>query len=109
MPPAAFGSDSWLLDFVALLLRNPIPTTVVGFALATLLAWRLLRFTILPAFYPDDPKELPYWIPCKLSPRRCKAPSDTADLHGTNHSGVLVVGHAYGFFRFPHGVLEKGR
>ena len=31
------------------------------------LCWRLWRFTVLPAFRPDDPKELPYLIPCKGS------------------------------------------
>lgn len=29
--------------------------------------WRLWKFTILPRVYPDDPKELPYWIPGKVS------------------------------------------
>lgn len=28
-----------------------------------LLLWRLWRFTITPWLYPNDPKELPYWIP----------------------------------------------
>ncbi|KAL8862408.1 MAG: hypothetical protein Q9178_001417 [Gyalolechia marmorata] len=28
-----------------------------------LLSWRLWRFTITPWLHPDDPKELPYWIP----------------------------------------------
>ncbi|TGJ78266.1 hypothetical protein E0Z10_g10500 [Xylaria hypoxylon] len=27
--------------------------------------WRLLRFTIIPLVYHDDPKELPYWTPSK--------------------------------------------
>lgn len=40
--------------------------------LAVLLSWRLWRFTITPWLYPNDPKELPYWIPsraiaCQLS------------------------------------------
>ncbi|KAI0003884.1 putative cytochrome p450 [Xylariaceae sp. FL0662B] len=26
--------------------------------------WRLWKFTIFPILYPDNPKELPYWIPC---------------------------------------------
>ncbi|KAK0616095.1 putative cytochrome p450 [Bombardia bombarda] len=26
--------------------------------------WRFWRFTVTPILYPDDPKELPYWIPC---------------------------------------------
>lgn len=29
------------------------------------LLWRLWRFTIIPWMYPDDPEELPYWIPSK--------------------------------------------
>lgn len=32
---------------------------------AILLLWRLWVFTVLPALRPDEPKELPYWIPCK--------------------------------------------
>ncbi|KAJ8124791.1 hypothetical protein O1611_g8848 [Lasiodiplodia mahajangana] len=31
--------------------------------LAMLLLWRSWRFTIIPLLYPNDPKELPYWIP----------------------------------------------
>lgn len=30
------------------------------------LAWRAWRFSIIPALYPDEPKELPYWIPGAL-------------------------------------------
>jgi hypothetical protein len=33
------------------------------FAALCLLAWRLWRFTIQPLMAPNDPKELPYWIP----------------------------------------------
>jgi hypothetical protein len=33
------------------------------FSLALLFAWRLWRFTIYPAYHPEEPKELPYWIP----------------------------------------------
>ena len=31
-----------------------------------LLLWRIWRFTITPTFRPSEPKELPYWIPCKF-------------------------------------------
>lgn len=34
--------------------------------IVALLAWRLWRFTIQPRLDPSAPKELPYWIPCKL-------------------------------------------
>jgi hypothetical protein len=33
-------------------------------ALSLLLSWRLWRFTIRPRLHPQEPKELPYWIPC---------------------------------------------
>lgn len=34
---------------------------------ACLLLWRLWVFTVLPVLRPDEPKELPYWIPCKYA------------------------------------------
>ncbi|KAK3303784.1 uncharacterized protein B0T15DRAFT_284316 [Chaetomium strumarium] len=37
--------------------------SITAAAVLALLLWRLWRFTITPALYPDDPKELPYWIP----------------------------------------------
>lgn len=36
---------------------------VVAFFAATLLGWRLWKFTLVPIIWPDDPKVLPYWIP----------------------------------------------
>ena len=30
-----------------------------------LLLWRFWTFTILPALHPNEPKEVPYWIPCE--------------------------------------------
>lgn len=36
---------------------------ILGIALVLLLSWRVVRFTVIPLFCPDDPKELPYWIP----------------------------------------------
>ncbi len=41
-----------------------------------LLLWRLWRFTLLPAIRPDEPKELPYWLPC-----RCSSEQDLLSLH----------------------------
>lgn len=64
-------SDMFLLTFSEYL--SPAATIVffqnrLGMALtclvvATLLLWRLCKFVILPLIYPNDPKELPYWIP----------------------------------------------
>ncbi|OJZ85868.1 hypothetical protein ASPFODRAFT_189631 [Aspergillus luchuensis CBS 106.47] len=40
------------------------PSLVAAIVAASVLVlWRLLRFSIVPSFYPNDPKELPYWIP----------------------------------------------
>jgi hypothetical protein len=38
--------------------------TIYAAALVSLLGWRLWRFTIWPLFHPEEPRELPYWIPC---------------------------------------------
>lgn len=32
---------------------------------AAWLCWRIWKFTIIPALRPDEPKELPYLIPCQ--------------------------------------------
>ncbi|KAL4918995.1 cytochrome P450 [Aspergillus aurantiobrunneus] len=37
---------------------------IPGCAVLCILAWRLWRFTIRPLLHPDEPKEVPYWIPC---------------------------------------------
>ena len=48
-----------------------------------LVLWRFWAFTIKAALYPDEPKELPYWIP--------------------------FLGHAIGFVRNGQRVLTRGR
>lgn len=35
-------------------------------AIVTLLIWRLWKFTVRPWLHPDEPIELPCWLPCKL-------------------------------------------
>jgi len=37
-------------------------------AVASYLTWRFWSFTIRPALYPDEPKQLPYWIPSEYLP-----------------------------------------
>lgn len=41
------------------------PWRVYLVPILALLVWRLWRFTVIPWLRPDEPKELPYWIPCK--------------------------------------------
>ncbi len=31
-----------------------------------LLVWRVYKFHLCPTIRPEDPKELPYWIPCEI-------------------------------------------
>ena len=46
----------------------PLALPFVYGSVVLFICWRLWRFTIRPLFYPQEPKELPYWIPCKRSP-----------------------------------------
>ena len=41
------------------------PLSIVGplLPVVLLISWRIWRFSILPALYPQEPKEIPYWIP----------------------------------------------
>ena len=36
---------------------------IAAVSLFLLFVWRLLRFSILPMLRPEEPKEIPYWIP----------------------------------------------
>ena len=47
--------ESGTMSHQAALLSIPIVSWVV---------WRLWKFTLLPALYPDEPKAYPYLIPC---------------------------------------------
>jgi len=49
----------------AILADVPTAWLVAIAAVFSLFVWRLWRFTISPLLHPDDPKELPYWIPSK--------------------------------------------
>ena len=40
-----------------------LPPLLALSAILALLSWRIWKFTIIPWVYPDDPKEIPYWIP----------------------------------------------
>ena len=40
-------------------------TLTAGALAILLLLWRLWRFTVVPFLQPLEPKEIPYWIPCK--------------------------------------------
>ena len=61
-----------LSDFQRILLdpENPtatwsLATVTLAFLGSLLLVWRLWTFAVRPWLNPDEPKEIPYWIPCK--------------------------------------------
>lgn len=58
---------------------SPLLSIILFSSLAILLLWRLWAFTVLPALYPDDPKELPYWMPGKLNFNQIKFMIQGAD------------------------------
>lgn len=66
---------TWLLDGGHYLLLSPNPIvirfgTVLFSFVGPLILWRLYAFTIKPWFRPNEPKELPYWIPCEYASAR---------------------------------------
>jgi hypothetical protein len=66
--------------------ENTITKVIYAFFLtstATLAIWRLWKFTVIPYLYPNEPKELPYWI--------------------------LFVGHIVAFFQNSQALLSRGR
>lgn len=60
---ASLWSD--LLSFYNGLQWTSFIAIVLLASFASLLVWRLWRFTISPMLHPNDAKELPYWIPCR--------------------------------------------
>lgn len=48
------------------LTKDKFYLVAIGAAVTCLGVWRTVKFTLLPLLYPDDPKELPYWIPGKF-------------------------------------------
>ena len=71
------------LQFIRTQLGQPIilVSLIPG---ALLLFWRVWTFILKPALHPDEPKELPYWIPCKWSTpasiRQCKFAKAATDI-----------------------------
>ncbi|KAI0410866.1 putative cytochrome p450 [Xylaria grammica] len=47
----------------SLLVNAPVPLTLLALAFVWA-SWRCWRFTIYPILHPEEPKELPYSIPC---------------------------------------------
>ena len=47
-----------------------LPSIILISLLLVLLLWRFWAFTVMPALYPDNPKEFPYWMPGMSTPTK---------------------------------------
>lgn len=58
-----------------------------------LVLWRLWRFSVMPLFHPDKPKELPYWIPCKQNLKTIPILIESNELEdlGRLHITVQII------------------
>lgn len=82
------------------------------------LLWRLWTFTVLPYFHPEEPKNLPHWIPCKPIPMTSYFSWLTLLLKQILVSMFLWVkdfiiltsesGHAASFFKDSHRLMSYG-
>ena len=65
---SAAGLLGGLIQFAMQLNATLLGVACILFLCSTVLViWRLWAFTIKPALHPDEPKGLPYWIPCEYS------------------------------------------
>ncbi|KAI1418401.1 cytochrome P450 [Hypoxylon sp. FL1857] len=55
--------ESSYAAFVVTTITHDPRLTCLAITLLSLSIWRLLIFTVIPYFYPKDPKEYPYWVP----------------------------------------------
>ena len=62
------STDRGMLDLQLVLnpMDGSLPSTVYAVAalpLLFLLLWRLWKFSLVTVFWPQEPKEIPYWVP----------------------------------------------
>ncbi|KAL4786384.1 cytochrome P450 oxidoreductase [Aspergillus varians] len=73
-----FAAEGW-----SWVLRKSPASLAAITTLSLLIVWRIWRFEIMPRYYPDDPKELPYWIP--------------------------ILGHGVAFFNNSNALLSRAK
>ena len=71
------------LDLLSHVVQYQLIVTGVSLCIGALFSWRAWRFTIQPWLHPDEPLEVPYWIP--------------------------FLGHARAFLSNQHALLSYGR
>lgn len=94
--------------------------------LLVVLVWRFWKFSLKPAFHPEDPKELPYWIPCEYRTNFPVTPTALTDICSCWFVEILysevelpktdegrrnlqMIGHAIGFSRNSFSLLQNAR
>jgi hypothetical protein len=78
------------------------PTAIaMAILLSSIMIWRLWKFTVVPVFYPERVRELPYWIPCKLI-------SATMEAEPSLLNQYTVVGHSFSYFKDAPAVVNAG-
>jgi cholesterol 7alpha-monooxygenase len=75
-----------------------IPQLLSNIGLAWL-AWYLYKFIIKPRLSPEEPRELPYLIPCKFLEYEKSVKLIT----------MTVIGHVIPMFTASHKLFTKGR
>ena len=70
-----------------------VSMVLLAAVVSMMILWRLWTFTVKPYWKPDEPRELPYWIPCKplkfesvvsgpnTSEMQSDTPTDLGDYH----------------------------
>ena len=64
------ATATFVLDKAQLHTQVAVAGLVALGMVLSLLVWRLLVFTVFPSYFPREPKNLPYWIPCESTPSK---------------------------------------
>jgi len=67
---AVAGAEDIILEATGARTIWPAAACLLAAVSCVLFTWRMWSFTLRPCLYPREPKELPYWIPCKYLPLR---------------------------------------
>ena len=58
------SSQHFVLALIEHFQDHSLVVVAASFATALFL-WRVIKFSVIPAFYPNEPEEFPYLLPCR--------------------------------------------
>ena len=115
-------SQRILLDPGRAMATWSLATGTLAILVSFLLAWRLWNFVVRPWLNPDEPKEIPYWTPCKSwiekkmlvttnGDQRPRYRPPMPQLLTTNEYRLNICnpGHTLSFFQNPHALIARSR